>query len=181
MHRNRNNLYPNNPTCYGKYVNIRLAELSDADFILSIYMDKRKSCFLKKIESVDKKNIEKIILSSKSNEWYFVIENKDSKPIGTYKISNVNKYSFTLGSWVMIDGSSVLQMIEGEYLVRKFGFDTTKLEHFNFMVYSENLKVIKYHKLMGAHIIKEEDNIVYFESSKETYLTNIKNRFPEIL
>lgn len=159
----------------GKYVNLRKVEISDAEFILSLRCDDKKSCFLHKTEN----NIEKQrqYIQSKSNvkgEWYFIIENKKHTPIGTYRIYDLKPDSFCIGSWLMIDGTYPQEMLEADFLVRNFGFDTLNMDKIHFDVRKENKKVWNYHKLVGAKLVGETDLDYLFECNKQDYLDNVK-------
>ena len=66
------------------------------------------------------------------------------------------------------------EMLEGDYLIRSFGFDRLKYNKMHFDVRKENKKVIRYHKMMGARIVGETELDYLFECTKEDYLNNIK-------
>lgn len=158
----------------GKYTNIRLVEIKDAEFILSLRCDDKKAMFLHKTEYNIEKQKEYIKnCLKKDDEWYFIIENKENKPIGTYRVYDLKADSFCIGSWLMVDGSSPLEVMEGEYLVKMFAFEQTGFQKFHFDVRKENKKVIRYHKMMGAKLVGETDLDYLFECSKEDYLKNI--------
>lgn len=160
---------------YGKYVNLRDVEIKDAEFILSLRCDENKAKYLNKTEYNIKKQQEYIShYKTLDNEWYFIIENKESKPIGTYRIYNLKEDSFSIGSWLMVNGVSVFEMLEGEYLAKSFAFKTTGFNKFHFEVRKENKKVIRFHKMLGAKIVGENDIDYFFECTKEDYLKNIR-------
>lgn len=165
----------NNLRIEGKYTNIREVEISDAEFILSLRCDEKKSRFLHKTEY----NIEaqqNYIKSKKglSNEWYFIIEDKNNIPIGTYRIYDLKEDSFCIGSWLMVDGATPEQALEGEYLVKMFAFEQTGFQKFHFDVRKDNKKVLRFHKMFGAKQTGETELDFLFECTKEDYLTNVK-------
>ncbi len=159
----------------GEYVNLRDVEIEDAEFILSLRCDEKKGKYLHKTEN----NIEKqqnYIKKYKTldSEYFFIIENKKHEAIGTYRIYDIQKDSFCIGSWLMVNDADTNEVIEGDYLVRKFGFDTLKTDKLHFDVRKENKKVIRYHKMMGAKVVGETDLDYLFECTKEDYLNNIR-------
>ena len=159
----------------GKYTNIRLVREDDAEFILSLRCDEQKSKYLHKTEyNVDKQKEYIKNCLSKDNEWYFIIENKKQEPIGTYRIYDLKDDSFCIGSWLMIDDCSPIEMMEGEYLAKMFAFKATGFNKFHFDVRKGNKKVIRYHKMMGAKQVGETDLDYLFECSKEDYISNIR-------
>lgn len=164
-----------NENLCGKYVNLREVEINDAEFILSLRCNEAKSKFLNKTEYNIEKQQDYIRKNKKlDNEWYFIIEKKDEEPIGTYRIYDLKKDSFCIGSWLMVDGCSPFEVMEGEYLAKIFAFEKTGFQKFHFDVRKENKKVIRYHKMMGAKQVGETELDYLFECSKEDYLNNIK-------
>ncbi len=159
----------------GKYINIREVTSEDARFILSLRCDKEKSKYLHETEYDVQKQIEYISrVRSLNDEWYFIIENKEHKPLGTYRIYDLRSDSFCIGSWLMIDGCSYYETVEGEYLVKMFGFEKTGFNKFHFDVRKENKKVIRFHKLMGATRVGETEQDILFECTKNDYLKNVE-------
>ena len=159
----------------GKYVNLRFVKVEDASFILSLRCDPIKSKYLNKTEYNIEKQEEYIRnCLNKTDEWYFIIENKEQKPIGTYRVYDLQSDSFCIGSWLMVKGSSAFEMMEGEFLVKAFAFKITGFNKFHFSVRKENKKVVKYHILMGAKQIGETDIDYLFSCKKEDYLDRIK-------
>lgn len=158
----------------GIYTQIREVEITDAEFILSLRCDEKKAKYLHKTEYNLQKQQEYIKnCLAKDDEWYFIIENKNRKKIGTYRIYDLKKDSFCIGSWLMVDGCSPQEMMEGEYLVKMFAFKKTGFYKFHFDVRKENKKVIRYHKMMGAKQVGETELDYLFECTKEDYLQNI--------
>lgn len=159
----------------GKFVNIREVDINDAKFILSLRCNNKKSKYLHKTEYNLQKQIDYIKkYQTLNDEWYFIIESKKNKPIGTYRIYDLKQDSFCIGSWLMKDNCTPFEMMEGEYLCKNYAFEQTGFEKFHFDVRKDNKKVIKYHKMMGAQVVAENELDYLFECSKEDYLKNIK-------
>lgn len=158
----------------GQYTNIRFVEIEDAEFILSLRCDEKKSQYLHKTEyNIDKQKEYIKNCLNKEDEWYLIIENKEHKPIGTYRIYDLRKDSFCIGSWLMINDCSPMEMLEGEFLAKKFAFEKTAFNKFHFDVRKDNKKVIRYHKMMGAKQVGETELDYLFECTREEYLKNI--------
>lgn len=167
-----------NALCVGQYTNIRSVREADAEFVLSLRCNEKKAQFLHKTEYNIEKQKEYIKnCLKKDDEWYFIIENKQHEPIGTYRIYDLRRDSFCIGSWLMIDGCSPNEVIEGEYLVKMFAFNQTGFNKFHFDVRKDNKKVIRFHKMMGANVVGETDLDYLFECTKEDYLKNVKKYF----
>lgn len=160
----------------GNYVSLREVTVDDAEFILSLRCDEKKSKFLHKTEyNVDaqKKYIERYL--SLSDEWYFIIERKDGERIGTYRIYDVQGDSFCIGSWLMVDGVSPQESFESDYLVRMYGFDVLGFKKIHFDVRKDNKKVWKYHKSLGAKKVGETELDFLWEVTREEYVERAEN------
>lgn len=156
---------------HGKYVNLREVTLNDAEFILSLRCDENKSKFLHKTEY----NLENQIAYikkyfEKTDEWYFIIENKSGKRIGTYRIYDIQGDSFCIGSWLMIDGVSPAESFESDYILRMYGFDVLGFKKIHFDVRKGNKKVIAYHKMVGARITGETELDWLWEITRDEYV-----------
>ena len=171
----------NNLLLKGKLVNIRTVEETDAAFILSLRCDEEKSKFLHPTENNLSKQVQYINThKSLDNEWYFIITNKQNKPIGTYRIYDLRKDSFCIGSWLMVKGATAGEVLEGDFLAKTLGFEKTGFSKFHFDVRKANKKVVKYHLLMGAQIVGENEQDYFFECTKEAFLKN-KPKFLALL
>ena len=160
----------------GNYVTLRNVKSDDAEFILSLRCNEKKSKFLHKTENdvIKQQNYITNCLNV-ADQYYFISENKDGKRIGTIRIYDITDTTFTGGSWLMVDGSSPQEVIETEYLMKKYGFCVLNKPKCVFDVRKENKKVIRYHKMMGAKVVGETELDYLFECTKEDYMKNIKN------
>ena len=167
---------PQKEMLQGKYVNLREVAVDDAEFILKLRCDEKKSRFLHKTEYNVEKQVEYIKnYLKKDNEWYFIIENKEHKPLGTVRIYDVEGDKYTGGSWLMIDEATAQQVLEGDMLMKKYSFDVLGFNKNCFDVRKENKKVVRFHKICGAKIVGENDIDYFFELTKELYFKNRDN------
>ncbi len=159
----------------GNYVKLRDVEIEDAEFILSLRCDDKKSKFLHKTENNLEKQKEYLKkYKTLNNEWYFIVERKDGQQIGTYRIYDLKNDSFCIGSWLMIEGCSPQEVMETDYLVREFGFKITGFDKIHFDVRKENKKVLRYHQMTGSKIVGENDIDYFLTCMKSDYLKNIE-------
>lgn len=171
----------------GRYVNLREVRVEDAKFIFDLRRSE-KARYLDAISDnvEDQINYIKNYLI-KDNEWYFIIENKKFQPLGTLRISHVgreriilgplniennNKNVFVFGAWIMCDGATFKESIEGEYLLKRYAFEVLNLEKNYFDVRKGNKRVLNFHKMYGASVINEDDENYYFELTKENFSIN---------
>ncbi len=160
----------------GKYVNLREVTVEDAEFILKLRCDEKKSRFLHKTEYNVEKQKEYIKnYLKKDNEWYFIIENKKHIPLGTIRIYDVEDDKFTGGSWLMVYGATSQETLEGEILMKEYAFNVLGFNKNCFDVRKANKKVVRFHKIWGAKIVSENDYDYFFELTKKDFENN-KNK-----
>ncbi len=160
----------------GKFVRLREVKVEDAKFILSLRCDPHKARFLNTTENNLAKQTNYIKdYFNKKNEYYFIVENLIGIKIGTFRIYDIRHDSFGIGSWLMVDGVASHEAMEADFLVRQFGFETLGFEKCHFDVRKNNLKVLNYHKLMGAKQIAENELDYFFECHKTDYYKQAKN------
>lgn len=179
----------------GKYVNMREAEISDSEFILSLRTDPKKSRYIHSTSS-DLKKQEEYMLRYKTleNEWYFIIENKKGEPIGTnsvYPYPRITKCWYDEkndklgilgpGRWLLKDGLIPFESIESDLLIKKFCFDFLKLSFLPMMIHEDNKTVLDFHKKWGAKIFDYDEELKHYllNLEKSDYDKNLVyfNRF----
>jgi len=155
----------------GKNIIFREIELTDAEFVLFLRMDEKKGLYLNKTSSdieVQREYISRYKKQEKQ-EYYFIIENKLSHPIGTVRIYDIRGDSFCWGSWLLSKDAPLSAGIESALLVYEFAFYELGFFRAHFDVRLGNKKVIEFHKRMGAVIIKENNQDVFFNYQKTDY------------
>ncbi len=153
----------------GEQVALREINEDDATFVLSLRCDDKKSKYLHSTKNDLLEQIKYIQNYYKNKDgWYFIIlRKKTNERIGTYRIYDIRRDSFCIGSWIMVDGITSGELIESDYLIRSFGFNKLKTRKLHFDVRKGNKKVIRYHMRFGARIITQSDEDVFFECYKE--------------
>lgn len=143
----------------GHTIVLREVEPADAEFILSLRLDPKKSKYLGATSSrlVDQVNWIKRY-KERSGEAYFIICDLASRRLGCIRMYNAEGESFHWGSWLMIDGLSPMVSIESAVLVyaygRHLGFLNAKLD-----VLRINRHACNFHeKLFGAEVIQVSDD-----------------------
>lgn len=154
-----------------KTISLRLIELADAEFVLSLRLDERYNRFLSKVgpslnaqmEWINKYKVDE----SNGQQYYFIIERLDGTPCGTVRIYDIGEDSFCWGSWILNDKKTRFAAIESALLVYEFGFDKLGFNKSHFDVMKANERVVSFHKKMGAILVKEDADNFYFEISKD--------------
>jgi len=165
----------------GKNINFRSVVESDAAFILDLRLDNRLGQFMAKTDSDLNKQIQWIKdYQKRSQEYYFIIENKDKQSCGTIRVYDIRRDSFCWGSWIIKQGSSPSVAIESVLLVYDFGYFNLGFKKCHFDVMKENKKVVDFHKRFGAKIVSEDNTKFYFNLSLEDYQLS-KQRYIKFL
>lgn len=163
----------------GKNIILRDVEVADAEYVLSLRTNQKKSLYLHPTANDIEKQRQYIRrYKTLDNEWYFIIESLSGKPLGTVRIYDIleKEKSFCWGSWLIDDSADITAAMESAILVYKFGFEILGFHRSHFDVRKENSKVIRFHKTLGAKQTYEDEDNYYFIFSGENY-ENLKERF----
>ena len=168
----------------GKRINLRLIEIEDADFLLSLRLDPNKSRHLSKVDDDLEKQLKWLTDYKQreclNDEYYFIIEDKDNSPFGCVRLYDFIKDSFCWGSWILKSDSPSFMAVESALQVYEFAFYTLKFNKCHFDVRKENTSVVAFHERFGAKKISEDEENFYFTYSKDDY-ENIKLRYGKFL
>ncbi len=159
----------------GNRINLREAEVSDAEFILELRLNQDLTRFLNKIEDNLEKQ-RKYILDhqSKGEDFYFIVESKYKERYGTARIHDVTEDSFKCGSWILKPGIPAYVALENYFACFDYAFIALNKKHCELDVVKGNDSVINLHKKMGAKLINEDDRKFYFTFSRDVYLESRK-------
>lgn len=156
----------------GKNVNLRLVNEFDAEFIINLRL--KKGEFLSQTDPDIKKQKDWIsqykIRENNKKEYYFIIQDKSHKKVGTVRIYDIINNSFSWGSWLIIDNSSKFLAIESALLLYDFAFNKLNFKKSHFDVRKGNHSVIRFHKNFGATVIRSNDKDHFFILKKDDYL-----------
>ena len=158
----------------GKTLVLRDVELGDADYILALRLDAKKSLHLSPTTNRlddQQKWIVKYVTDTK--QAYFVILH-NSEPIGTVRLYDAIEDSFCWGSWILSDRAPVQAAIETTLIVYTFAFKVLGFNKSHFDVRKVNTKVCKFHERFGAKIVSEDDENYYYSIDKEEAFSAMK-------
>ena len=143
----------------------RLVEEKDAQFILDLRTNPKKKKYLTPTKNDFKLQIEwieKYKIREKNNlEFYFIFFEKNV-PVGTYRMYKINKYSFTVGSWLFTSTFDKTTPIMAEIEICDYGFLKLNKEVLLFETKKANKKVLNYCLLKKPIIYKEDEENLYF-------------------
>ena len=157
---------------------IRLVEIEDTSFIIKLRSNPKLNKHLNKTSPSVENQINWIKeykkREDKKEEFYFIVLENGIKR-GLYRLYNVNKYSFTIGSW-LFDNCIYKQLpIISDLLISEYGFKILGLPIMLFDIRKQNRKVINYHSLKEPLCYNENDENLYYLIKSEDWTNSKKN------
>ena len=151
------------------FLKFKLADKSDAEFILGLRTNPSKNKYLNYTEP----NLENQIIwlkeyktrEKRREELYYIIY-ENHIPVGTIRIYNINENDCTTGSWLFSSNTYQLTPIISELLIYEIVYNILKKSTVLFDVRKENKKVVTYHKLKRITLINEDEENLYYSMSK---------------
>lgn len=147
----------------GKTLTFKDVSIDDAEFILSLRTDEKKSRFLSTV-SAD------LLAQQAWLEWYknttdqayFLIEYKNER-IGTVRLYDAQDGSFCWGSWILKVGSPSQAALESALIVYSYAIDHLGFKAAHFDVRKGNGRVSAFHERFGARCISETDLDLFYQ------------------
>ena len=153
---------------YSKNLILRDADETDADFILRLRTDPIKSRFLSQTSASLQDQIAWMkSYKDRTDQAYFIIEDRASNKLGCIRIYNPTETSFDWGSWLIVEGAAPYVALESALSLysyaRRLGFLTAKID-----VRKDNEKVWKFHEnIFGAKLLQENEIDRFYEVTTE--------------
>lgn len=142
----------------------RLAETTDAEFILRLRNNPSLNQHIHATHQELGKQVKWLedykVRERAGNELFFIYL-EDNKPVGTYRIVDINRFSFTIGSWVFgsHQNRSLPKLVD--LMMSDFGFRELKLPVMLFEVRKANLRVIE-NQAYKFPVCYKEDALGYY-------------------
>ena len=102
-------------------------------------------------------------------ELYYVIERRDGTPCGVVRLYDIQRHSFTWGSWILNGDKPPMAALESAVLSFGVGFEVLGLARAEFDARLDNARAIAFYRRFGAHEVKRDDLNIYFEYSGDQY------------
>ena len=156
-----------------KHIRFRLVEVNDAEFILSLRLDPEKNRFISPVKDDieaqrtwirEYKNKEK-----NGEEYYFIIESKDSEKLGTIRLYEFRGDSFCWGSWILRHDAPAYAAIESVLCIYEIAFSRLGFMQSHTDVRKGNVAVKNFLVQFGAVITDDDDINYYFRMTRETF------------
>jgi RimJ/RimL family protein N-acetyltransferase len=157
----------------GETLEFRDACESDAEFILSLRTDDKKSRFL----SATKNDLEaqKAWLAqyaAAEDQAYFIIA-FNGEPIGTVRLYDAQQESFCWGSWILKDGRPRQAAMESALMVYAYAVNCLGFKGSHFDVRKGNERVWQFHERFGAQRVSETELDYFYYLSLEAILDSL--------
>jgi RimJ/RimL family protein N-acetyltransferase len=155
----------------GKNIDLRDVELSDAWFILSLRLDTQLNQYISKVENNLTQQEEWIKQYKLLNrDKYFIIQSKQSHPVGTIRAYDIKDDSFCWGSWIVKPEARMYASFESIVLLYQYMFFDLGFNYTKFDVRKQNEKALAFYLRFGATIIDENDQdffMIYYKKAFE--------------
>lgn len=138
----------------GKFVNLRIAEVDDAEFTLSARQNQEKNKYIPQINislEQQKNWIEKQIQSDDC--YFFVVERKNGELIGTFSLYDINGDKAESGRLVMLGNQ--MESLETGVLFFNFGFGSARMKEIRAEIDKENNAAVGFSSRLGGDLIGE--------------------------
>jgi RimJ/RimL family protein N-acetyltransferase len=169
------------PYVRGKTIFLREVIIEDAELILKLRSDPQKNKHISATDgSLDKQRDYITRYKKSETDYYFIISDWERRALGTIRIYDICGDSFCWGSWVLSSEAPLNTAIESALLVYDFAFFSLHYPKSHFDVRKENARVIDFHKRFGASVVSEDEQNLYFEYSRESYLS-IREKYRRFL
>lgn len=132
----------------GKYVILKIAEVSDAEFTLQLRTDPKLTKYIPKIQNTIEQQRAWIQSSrARDDEYFFVVWTVDGERIGTISVFNIRGTLAEGGRLVLIGNG--LENFEAAMLLSDFSFNELGLSKITGFIFPENKRSIRFNKKMG--------------------------------
>ena len=148
----------------GRNLLLRNVTIEDADFVLGLRLDPRKSAHLSATSGDLQDQISWLRNYATSNDQaYFIVCDQDGKRLGCLRIYDPEGSSYCWGSWLMVDGLAPQVPLEAVLLVyaycKQLGFKSARIN-----VRKGNTYVWRFHEnIFGARRTVETEDEYFYE------------------
>lgn len=156
-------------------VSVRLADVQDSDFILSLRTDKKLSRYIHNTDNDLAKQEEWMRAykqrEQEGKEYYFIYSHKGEK-YGVNRIYNIQANDVECGSWICKQGISPELPMLCPIIIREIVFDVLGYSSFHFEVRKANKFVNRFHRLVGAIVTGETENDYLYRLTSASFSEN---------
>lgn len=168
----------------GRFVNLRSAGVRDAEFTREVRQDADLTKYMPAIDNTIEEQRNWIRNQmKKEGDYFFVVEDKDFKPLGTISIYDINNKRGHSGR-IAIKGN-FMQCIEAQLLLCNFAFNELHLEEITGDCYNDNIRAIKfsegYGMVFGAPRLNEAGILTRYGVANKANYENCYKKLSSII
>lgn len=165
-----------------KGIKLRFVDTEDAEFIVSIRNNEKKSRFISKTSpdvDAQKQWISDYKAREKEQkEYYFIAYDENNENFATYRVYKIDSGLPEIGSWVSKpDYSNIKNSIKVDIAVKDYVLNELKFDTLQFEVRKQNTSVNSYHRLFKPELVKTDEENNYYLLKKDAFNTVL----PDIL
>jgi len=160
----------------GKLVLLRSIEESDAEYTFNIRQDKEKTKYLHAVSGTAEDQRRWIIRQiARPDDYTFIIEDKQRKPLGMYGVYNIRNDEAEIGRALLY--GNPIQNAEAAILIHDFAFNICSLSKLHANIFEDNKPALALTlHLGGAEVNRNFDaefkmTNIEFIITKESYLS----------
>ena len=169
-------------TLFNGDTSLKPITVEDAAFSLALRTDSSKAVHLSTTHA--DLDLQKTWLAgykqreAQQTEFYFIIQHQH-RSVGTVRLYDFKRlpdgqHSFCWGSWIVTDDAPHYTALQSAMLVYYLGFDLLGFNQSHFDVRQQNLKVLSFHRKMGAQETAQTELDVFFTLTPDTYRAFVK-------
>ena len=164
----------------GKTLTFRDVNESDAEFILSLRTDEKKSRYLSAVTNdIDAQREWLKHYAAANDQAYFIIEYQ-GESIGTVRLYDAKQDSFCWGSWILKETRPSHAAMESTLMVYAYAIDDLGFRASHFDVRKGNERVWQYHERFGARRVATTE-LDYLYTINLDAITAARSRFKKFL
>ena len=156
----------------GKFLNLRIADEEDAEFILSLRLNPLLNKFVGYTDpSIEKQRNWIKETYNKENDFMFIIEDKKSNKCGTIALYGIDyiKKRAEWGRLILKQDTLFSIPIEATIQLLNFAFNKLKLVELYGGANNENRAVVQYHKKY-AYVTAEDEKFTWFSFDEKSLI-----------
>lgn len=154
----------------GMQIALRNAQVSDAEFILSLRVNPALNTHISAVSGELSDQIAFLErYTARDGEAFFVIEDAESRPLGTIRLYDQQGDSFCWGSWIVRPDAPPRTGTKSALLLYMYGFEHLGFLRSHFDVRQQNERVWQFHEKCGARLVRETEQDRYYVLQRDDW------------
>ena len=155
-------------------IDVRLAQIEDSAFILSLRNSKRGQILHATDDDLQKQVewMKEYKKREKEGIDYYFIYSFEGQPFGVNRIVDINyeNKSCSGGSWICAEDTPFERSFATLLIVREIKFDIIGVDYSYGYTLKINKQIQRMEKFMGGEIVRETETEIFYQTNREQYL-----------